>query len=121
MDELGWDRIRRQVYRQANYRCEVCGGRGPEHPVERHEVWRYDDRARVQALVRMIALCPSCHGVKHMGFAHARGTSAEAREHLARVTAGRWRRPMPTSTRRSGCGRSAAMDHGEHTPTSIAH
>jgi hypothetical protein len=48
-------------------------------------VWRYDDRTRVQALVRMIALCPSCHGVKHMGFAHVRGTSAQAREHLARV------------------------------------
>jgi hypothetical protein len=82
VDELGWDRIRRQVYRQADYRCEVCGGRGPEHPVECHEVWRYDDRTRVQALVRMIALCPSCHRVKHMGFARVRGTSVQAREHL---------------------------------------
>jgi hypothetical protein len=30
VDELGWDRIRRQVYRQADYRCELCGGKGPE-------------------------------------------------------------------------------------------
>jgi hypothetical protein len=85
VDELGWDRIRRQMYRQADYRCEICGGRGPEHPVECHEVWRYDDQTRVQRLVRMIALCPSCHGVKHMGFARVRGRSAQAREHLARV------------------------------------
>ncbi len=72
-DELGWDRIRRQVYRQAGYRCEICGGRGPEHPVECHEVWRYDDRTRVQLLVRMIALCPACHQVKHLGLANVQG------------------------------------------------
>jgi hypothetical protein len=85
VDELGWDRIRRQVYRQADYRCEVCGGRGPEHPVECHEVWRYDDRTRVQLLIRMIALCPACHEVKHLGFANVKGKGAQARAHLARV------------------------------------
>jgi hypothetical protein len=84
-DELGWDRIRRQVYRQADYRCEICGGKGPEHPVECHEVWRYDDRTRVQLLVRMIALCPACHQVKHLGFANVKGRGAQARAHLARV------------------------------------
>jgi len=85
VDELVWDRIRRQVYRQADYRCELCGDRGPEHPVECHEVWRYDDRTRVQTLVRMIALCPACHQVKHLGFASVKGKSAQARAHLARV------------------------------------
>lgn len=34
-----WDRIRSQVYEQADRRCEVCGGRGSRHPVECHEVW----------------------------------------------------------------------------------
>jgi hypothetical protein len=85
VDELGWDRIRRQVYRQAEYRCEICGGRGPEHPVECHEVWRYDDRTRTQMLVRMIALCPACHQVKHIGLANVKGKGAQARGHLARV------------------------------------
>ncbi len=85
VDELGWDRIRRQVYRQADYRCEICGGRGPEHPVECHEVWRYDDRTRMQMLVRMIALCPACHQVKHLGFANVKGKGQQARAHLARV------------------------------------
>jgi hypothetical protein len=85
VDELGWDRIRRQVWRQADYRCELCGGRGPEHPVECHEVWRYDDRTRVQLLVRMIALCPACHQVKHIGLANVKGKGAQARAHLARV------------------------------------
>jgi len=85
VDEPTWGRIRRQVYRQANYRCEICGGKGPEHPVECHEVWRYDDRTRVQLLVRMIALCPVCHQVKHIGLANVKGKGAQARGHLARV------------------------------------
>jgi hypothetical protein len=85
VDEMTWDRIRHQVWRQAEYRCEICGGRGPEHPVECHEVWRYDDRTRVQALVRMIALCPACHQVKHLGLANVQGRGAQARAHLARV------------------------------------
>jgi 5-methylcytosine-specific restriction endonuclease McrA len=85
VDGPTWDRIRRQVYRQADYRCEVCGGRGPEHPVECHEVWRYNDGSRMQALVRMVALCPACHQVKHIGFANVQGKGAQARAHLARV------------------------------------
>jgi hypothetical protein len=85
VDGPTWGRIRRQVWRQANYRCEICGERGPEHPVECHEVWRYDDRTGVQTLVRMIALCPDCHQVKHFGLAEVKGEGARARAHLARV------------------------------------
>jgi hypothetical protein len=51
--------------------------------VECHEVWRYDDRTRVQLLVRMIALRPACHQVKHIGLANVKGR--QARAHLARV------------------------------------
>jgi hypothetical protein len=48
-------------------------------------VWRYHDRTRVQLLVRMIALCPACHQVKHLGFANVKGKGAQARAHLAPV------------------------------------
>jgi hypothetical protein len=84
-DKATWDRIRRLVYRRAGARCEVCGGRGGRHPVECHEVWRYDDASRTQTLVRMVALCPACHEVKHMGLAGLRGRGAQARAHLATV------------------------------------
>jgi len=80
-----WDRIRRQVYENAGRRCEVCGGRGSRHPVECHEVWEYDEAAGAQRLVRMIALCPACHEVKHIGLAGIRGRAELAREHLAQV------------------------------------
>jgi hypothetical protein len=80
-----WDRIRKQVYEAANRRCEVCGGRGPRHPVECHEVWEYDEAAGVQRLTRMTALCPACHEVKHIGLAGIRGRADIARAHLAEV------------------------------------
>jgi hypothetical protein len=80
-----WDRMRKQVYKRADHRCEVCGGRGSKHPVECHEVWEYDETARVQRLVRMIALCPACHEVKHMGLAGIKGRGEIAAAHLAEV------------------------------------
>lgn len=80
-----WDRLRRIVYQRAGNVCEVCGGRGGRWPVECHEVWRYDDARRIQKLERLIALCPSCHEVKHIGLAHARGNQRRAIAHLAKV------------------------------------
>lgn len=62
-----WDTIRRAAYKKANYRCEICGGKGTRHPVECHEIWEYNDKKNIQKLVRTIALCPNCHKVKHIG------------------------------------------------------
>jgi hypothetical protein len=80
-----WDLVRRAVYRRARYRCEVCGGHGEHHPVECHEVWDYDDEHRVQRLNRLVALCPACHRVKHLGLASVNGRYDEALRHLADV------------------------------------
>ncbi len=80
-----WDKIRRTVYRAANYQCEICGGKGAKHPVECHEEWHYDDESHVQKLVRMIALCPACHEVKHIGLAGVRGRREIALKHLSKV------------------------------------
>ena len=80
-----WDRIRKQVYKRSGQCCEVCGGRGRKHPVECHEVWEYDETTCVQRLVRMVALCPACHEVKHMGLAGIKGRGEIAAAHLAEV------------------------------------
>lgn len=82
-----WNTIRRKAYKQAGYRCEVCGSRGTKHPVECHEVWHYDDCKKTQRLVRMIALCPACHEVKHIGLAQMRGNLQRALKQLAQVNA----------------------------------
>lgn len=80
-----WDRIRRQVYKLADYRCQICGGRGKQHPVEAHEMWMYDDEAGVQRLDRIMALCPMCHAVQHLGRANAHGQLRSAVAHMAKV------------------------------------
>lgn len=85
MSKEDWDRIRRSCYRKANYRCEICGGKGEKWPVECHEVWEYDTVNRVQKLIRTIALCPACHQVKHIGLAEIRGKYGEALDHFCKV------------------------------------
>ena len=80
-----WDKLRKATYRKANYRCEICGGKGDKHPVECHEIWDYDDENHIQALKGLIALCPACHQVKHIGLAKLRGKGEEAANHLKKV------------------------------------
>lgn len=80
-----WDKLRKMTYAAADYHCEVCGGQGRRHPVECHEVWEYDDKKHIQKLVRLIALCPSCHGVKHFGRTQIQGFEDEAISHMMRV------------------------------------
>lgn len=67
LSRRNWDAVRRFAYRRAGYRCECCGGVGPTHPVECHEVWAWDEAGLVQRLTGVIALCPTCHSVKHWG------------------------------------------------------
>ncbi|MFL5732105.1 MAG: HNH endonuclease, partial [Chloroflexia bacterium] len=87
-----WDRLRGPVLDRAGRRCEICGGRGIEYPVECHEVWEYDDAEHVQRLAGLVALCPACHEAKHMGYATSQGRGGQARAHLARVN--RWSMEM---------------------------
>lgn len=80
-----WTFLKKSTYKRANYKCEICGGKGPNWPVECHEIWDYDDNTCVQTLVGLIALCPPCHEVKHIGFTQLRGKEAEAKVHLALI------------------------------------
>lgn len=108
-----WELCKRFVRDRSNDRCEVCGSRGKRWPVECHEVWSYDidivhrpplvaryveagdglptaetpvgHPVRVQRLTGLIALCPSCHEVKHIGRAEAMGNLERALKHLATV------------------------------------
>jgi hypothetical protein len=76
-----WDHVRTQVYKNAGYRCEICGGRGPAHPVECHEVWDYSVPG-IQRLERMVALCPACHSVKHWGRTEATCSDKELKYYV---------------------------------------
>lgn len=80
-----WKAICKRVYSSAYDTCEICGGIGPKHPVECHEIWSYDDDKKLQQLKGMIALCPDCHMVKHYGFAQVSGKEEKALRHFMKV------------------------------------
>lgn len=84
-----WDNLRKACYNDAEYRCEICFGRGTEHPVEAHEKWEYIHLGMPakgwQKLVKIQALCPACHEVKHMGLAEKNGRLKPALAHLAAI------------------------------------
>lgn len=85
VDQEQWNFLKKVTAKKACYRCEICGGQGQKWPVECHEIWNYDDESLIQKLVGLISLCPSCHKVKHMGFAELSGKSIETKCHLAIV------------------------------------
>lgn len=78
-----WDVIRKKCYKEANYHCEICGGQGQKWPVECHEIWEYKDK-KVK-LKGLIALCPDCHEVKHIGLAQLKGRFEQACLHFEKV------------------------------------
>jgi hypothetical protein len=85
LSAVEWKVLKTDVARNAKYLCEVCGGKGPSWPVECHEIWEYDDTSHIQRLAGLIALCPDCHEVKHIGFAGVRGRREQALRHLMKV------------------------------------
>lgn len=84
-----WDIIRTKSRVAAANKCEICGdsglNQGFHHPVECHEVWEYDDKKKMQKLVRLISLCPMCHKTKHIGLAQIQGFGDIVLEHLIKV------------------------------------
>ena len=82
-----WDTLRRATYKRYSNLCAICKGRGSKWPVECHEVWEYSvqENCNLQKLRYLIALCPSCHEVKHIGRAQAMGNELRAMRHLSRV------------------------------------
>lgn len=80
-----WDAIRHQVYSKYYDVCEICGGVGPNHPVEAHEIWHYDDIKLIQKLIGMIALCPNCHATKHFGLSQIQGRGDLVLKHFMKI------------------------------------
>jgi hypothetical protein len=78
-----WTKLKKITAHKAQYRCELCEGKGDKWPVECHEIWDYNDEQLTQTLKGLIALCPSCHRAKHIGFTELCGRKIEITCHLA--------------------------------------
>ena len=77
-----WDRLRRAAYARAGGKCSICGRPGR---LEAHEVWEYDDEKHIQSLQNIIAVCPACHAVIHIGRTSMLGREPEAQAHFMKV------------------------------------
>jgi len=90
-----WDRLRKQSYANANFKCQICGNvgtnQGYNHKLECHEIWKYKKNGE-QVLKSLISLCPRCHMTKHIGRTIAIGKKNEIFKHIAKVN--HW--PMKT-------------------------
>ena len=84
-----WDKIRNIVYKKAKYKCEICGedgkSQGYKHKLECHEVWKFQDKKKVQKLSKLMALCPLCHQAKHIGRTSFIGKAEYAYERLQEI------------------------------------
>lgn len=77
-----WDWLRKEAYKAANHKCEVCGCKGR---LEAHEIWHYDDTNLIQKLHGITAVCKSCHELYHLGFTSINGKLPQALKRLSRV------------------------------------
>ena len=59
-----WEQLRAFTFNTYAHQCAVCEKKGSLHC---HEVWIYDDENHIQSLKKLQALCPLCHGIKHIG------------------------------------------------------
>ena len=88
-----WDRLRAPVLAAAGLRCQICGAARPARRPDCHEQWIFgleaivpgDIPLPVQRLVRLVALCPACHEVQHVGLAGLRERLAEVRARLGQL------------------------------------
>jgi hypothetical protein len=59
-----WDKLRKETYAQAGFKCQICNAEGR---LNCHEMWEYDEKNLVQHLVGFHAVCSMCHHVTHYG------------------------------------------------------
>lgn len=78
-----WDFIRRDAYARAGGKCMICGA--PSKRLEAHERWSYDEKKCVQKLEDVVAVCPACHAVIHIGRTQLKGDERAACEHFMKV------------------------------------
>jgi cyclopropane fatty-acyl-phospholipid synthase-like methyltransferase len=74
MPKEAWDKLRHKVYKDFGYRCGICKSKGRLHC---HEIWKFDDKNGIQELKGFIALCTSCHWIKHIGLAGIKADGGE--------------------------------------------
>ncbi len=83
LSKSDWEIIKTSVRKKAEGKCSICGA--TTKVLHAHEVWSYDEKNAVQKLEKVIAVCPDCHSVIHIGFTQLKGDEKRAEEHFMKV------------------------------------
>ena len=78
-----WDLVRKDAYSRAGGKCMICGA--PCRRLEAHERWSYDEARGIQKLEDVVAICPACHAVIHIGRTALCGKEPLAQAHFCKV------------------------------------
>lgn len=78
-----WDNLRNFCYERFQNYCAVCNKY--DEKLDAHEVWKFKAHLQEQELIDIIALCKSCHFVKHFKQAKRIGAEKHAIEHFKKI------------------------------------
>lgn len=78
-----WYALSKKVCSAAGGRCQICGRHSSR--LEAHERWEYDEGHAVQRLSAIVAVCPACHAVIHIGRTQLKGDVRAAEDHFMQV------------------------------------
>lgn len=78
-----WDFLREYAKEQSGGKCVICGKKSAR--LHAHERWSYDEENCVQKLEDIIAVCPDCHAVIHIGRTQLLGNEERAEKHFMKV------------------------------------
>ncbi len=79
-----WKVVSKIIRDRANSKCTICGEYS--NKLEAHEVWEYSLKG-VQKLKDIIAVCPLCHSVIHIGRTELKGDIVLAEKHFMKINA----------------------------------
>jgi 5-methylcytosine-specific restriction endonuclease McrA len=83
LSKAQWDFLRRWAIEKSQGKCAICGRKTAR--LHAHERWGYDEINAVQKLEDIIAVCPDCHSVIHIGRTQLKGDFERAEKHFMKV------------------------------------
>ena len=83
LSKEAWDFLKKDAKERANGKCVICGKE--TRLLEAHEKWSYNENTSTQKLEDIIAVCPDCHSVIHIGRTQLKGDEERAEKHFMKV------------------------------------
>ena len=80
-----WDFLRSDAKIRSGGKCSICGRKS--NRLHAHERWSFDVDKKIQKLEDVIAVCPDCHSVIHIGRTQLVGNVERAEKHFMKVNA----------------------------------